>query len=429
MRDVICLGGGLNYTAAVVLAKAGLKVTLIEKDLNFLGGNCLHAGCIPSKNLLHRAKTVLESGEDVFTRKANVDLEKLLKKTFDRIEKNKNAILMQLKAAGVEVIEATGYVTDNGIEVNEEILSAKYIIIGTGSHPRIPDGIEVDNKKIITSKDVFSLTNLPKHIAIYGSGPIGLEFAGYFAALGSKVDLIFRHEHISNKIAPEIVEKMEEQLKLIGVNLIPNTSITKATANKKVGIETNNGKISADMLLVATGRIPNTWMIKTDKIKISKGIDTDDYFETSMQNVFAIGDVNAKLMLAHAARAQALNVANNILGNKEKLNLDNIPKFIYTMPQSYAAAGKMEGKKTIFPLSHLGISGAVMNSDNGMVILYTDEENFINGAEIFAPNAEEIIGIISAALVGEMDKDTLQKAVFPHPTFSEAIDRVLRRVK
>jgi len=148
-----------------------------------------------------------------------------------------------------------------------------------------------------------------------------------------------------------------------------------------------------------------------------------------MKNVFAIGDVNAKLMLAHAARAQTLNVAHNILGNKEKLNLDNIPKFIYTIPLSYAAVGKTEGKKTVFPLSHLGISGAVMNSDNGMVILYTDEENFINGAEIFAPNAEEIIGIISAALAGEMDKDILLKAVFPHPTFSEAIDRVLRRVK
>jgi dihydrolipoamide dehydrogenase len=428
MRDVICLGGGLNYAAAVVLAKAGKKVTLIEKDLNFLGGNCLHLGCIPSKNLLHRAKTVLESSEDVFTKSAEVNVEKLLNKTFERIKKNTKAILTQLKAAGVEVIEGKGYVTDDGVEVNGETLKAKYIIIGTGSHPRIPDGIEVDNKKIITSKDVFSLTKPPKHIAIYGSGPIGLEFAGYFAALNVKVDLIFRHEHIFKKIAPEIIEKMEEQLKLIGVNLIPNTSITKATANKKVEMETNNGKLTADMLLVATGRIPNTWMIKTDKIKISKGIDTDDYFETSMKNVFAIGDVNAKLMLAHAARAEALNVANQILGKKEKLNLSNIPKFIYTMPLSYAAAGRMEGKKTVFPLSHLGISGAVMNSDNGMVILYTDEENFINGAEIFAPNAEEIIGIISAALAGEMDKNTMLKAVFPHPSFSESIDRVLRRV-
>jgi len=279
MRDVICLGGGLNYAAAVVLAKAEKKVTLIEKDLNFLGGNCLHAGCIPSKNLLHRAKTVLESGEDVFTKKSKIDLEKLLKKTFEKIEKNTKAILTQLKAAGVEVIEGKGYVTDDGVEVNGETLKAKYIIIGTGSHPRIPDGIEVDNKKIITSKDVFSLTNLPKHIAIYGSGPIGLEFAGYFAALGSKVDLIFRHEHIFKKIAPEIIEKIEEQLKSIGINLVANTSITKATANKKVEMETNNGKLSADMLLVATGRVPNTWAIKTDKIKISKGIDTDDYLK------------------------------------------------------------------------------------------------------------------------------------------------------
>jgi dihydrolipoamide dehydrogenase len=220
--------------------------------------------------MLHRAKTVLESGEDVFKEKAKLDIKKLLDKTFERIKKNTDGVLMQLKAAGVEVIEGTGYIMDNGIEVNNKKLSAKYIIIGTGSHPRIPEGIEVDNKKIITSKNVFSLTSLPKHIAIYGSGPIGLEFAGYFAALGVKVDLIFRHEHISKKIAPEITQKIEEQLKLIGVNLVANTSITKASANKKVEMQTNNGKLSADMLLVATGRIPNTWMIKTDKIKISK---------------------------------------------------------------------------------------------------------------------------------------------------------------
>jgi dihydrolipoamide dehydrogenase len=147
MRDIICIGGGLNYAAAVVLAKDGLKVTLIEKDLNFLGGNCLHLGCIPSKNLLHRAKTILESSENVFTAKSKIDLAKLLKKTFERIEKNTKAILIQLKAAGVEVIEGKGYVVDDGVEVNGKILKANYIIIGTGSNPRMPEGIEVDNKK------------------------------------------------------------------------------------------------------------------------------------------------------------------------------------------------------------------------------------------------------------------------------------------
>jgi dihydrolipoamide dehydrogenase len=169
--------------------------------------------------------------------------------------------------------------------------------------------------------------------------------------------------------------------------------------------------------------------VKTDKISISKGIDTDEYFETTKPGVFAIGDCNGKLLLAHAARAQALNVANTILGKKAKLNLDNIPKFIYTIPLSYASIGTQGEKKSSFPLNYLGIAGSYLGDKEGIVLAYADKENFITGADIFAPNAEELIGIFASTLAGEMDIATLDKATFPHPTYSEAIDRVIRRFK
>ncbi len=429
MYDVICIGGGLNYPAAVVLAKSGLKVALIEKDLNHLGGTCLNEGCIPSKNLLHRAKTVVESSEDVFKTKAVIDFDKLHKKTAKNLENNRKGIIAQCKTNGIEVIEGEGFVVDEGVKVNDKILNAKNIIIGTGASPRIPEGIEVDRKRIITSKEALTL-NPPKELTIYGSGAIGLEMAGLFASAGTKVNLIFRHEHISKKMNNDIMLTIEKDLKDLGVNLLPNTSIQKAvTKNNKVHITTNNGELESEYLLVATGRVANTSVIKTDKIKISRAIDTNEYFETSLSGVYAIGDCNGKLMLAHAARAQALNVANQILGKKEVLNLDNIPKFIYTMPLSYASVGITTQNSYSFPISHLGISRSMLDDDRGTVIIYVDEEDFLKGAKILAPNAEELISIFATALSGEMDIATMEKTVFPHPTYSEVIDRVIRRVK
>ena len=429
MYDVICIGGGLNYAAAVVLAKAGLKVALIEKDFNHLGGTCLNEGCIPSKNLLHRAKTVVESSEDVFKTKAKIDFDKLHEKTAKNLENNRKGIITQCKASGIELIEGEAFITDEGVKVNNKLLSAKNIIIGTGATPRIPDGIEVDRKRIITSKEALTL-NPPKEITIYGSGAIGLEMAGLFASSGSKVNLVFRHEHISKRMNEEIMLNIEANLKDLGVNLVPNTSIQKAvTKNNKVHITTNNGELQSEYLLVATGRVANTSVIKTDKIKVSKAIDTNEYFETSLSGVYAIGDCNGKLMLAHAARAEALNVAHQILGEKEILNLDNIPKFIYTMPLSYASVGVTTNNSYSFPVSHLGISRSMLDDDRGMVVVYVDEENFLTGAEILAPNAEEIITVFATALAGEMDIDTMEKVTFPHPTYSEVIDRVLRRIK
>jgi len=430
MYDVIIIGGGLGYAAAIVLGKAGKKVALIEKNINHIGGTCLHNGCIPSKNLLHRGKTLLELSKDVFEGKAKINLSKLQEKIDSHIKKSTKAITAQLKAAGVELIEGEGFVTDEGVEVNNKTLKSKNIIIATGSRPRKPEGIEFDYKHIITSKEALEFKKAPKEISIYGSGAIGLEMASFFASIGSKVNLIYRHETISKKFPETITQKLENQLKEIGVNLMPNSPISKAyIKNNKAVMEINGKEITSEYLLVAAGRVPNTDVVKTDKIKVSKGIDTDEYFKTSMPGVYAVGDCNGKLMLAHAARAEALNVANQILGKKEKLNLNNIPKFIYTLPLSYASIGVDSSKTAEFPISHLGISGSYLGDEEGIVRIYADDEGFITGADIFAPNAEEIIGIISAALAAELDIATLDKAVFPHPTYSEAIDRALRRFR
>ena len=430
MYDVICIGGGLNYSAAIVLAKSGMKVALIEKDLNHLGGTCLNEGCIPSKNLLHRTKALLETNEEIFEGNKKINLSKLQEKISTSLAASREGVKSQITAAGVELIEGEAFIVDeNQVKVNDKVLEAKYIIIGSGANPFIPENIEYNGKNIITSNEAIKLKKFPKEIAIYGSGAIGIEFASFFAINGVKTTLIFRHENLSRKFPPEIDKKIQDLLTKNGVILKNNTSITSAKGDKKVIIETNNGKIETAMLLVATGRKPNTDVIKTDKIKVSKGIDTNEHFQTSLENVFAVGDCNGKLQLAHAARAEALNVADFILGKKEVLNLDNIPKFIYTMPLSYANVGVRSENKATFPIKYLGIRAAIPYAEDGEITIYVDDEDFIIGADIFSPYAEEIVGIITTAIESEIDIKTFEKVTFPHPTFSESIDRVLRRFR
>lgn len=431
MYDAVFIGGGLNYAGAIVLAKKGKKVALVEKDMKELGGVCLHHGCIPSKNLLHRAKTAYEIKEDVFSmHKDTLKFDLLQNKIQKHLKKSTDSITLQCKSAGVELIEAEGFVGDKGVYVDDKTVPSNYIVIGTGSSAFVPKEIQIDHENIITSKEALTLKSLPKEIVIYGSGAIGLEFATFFAINGVETTLVYRHDKISRKIHPRLVDKIEEQLKNIGVILMPNSTISKAkNINDKVEVSFDDGKkITTKKLLVATGRMPNTSVVKNDIIEVDRGIVTDEYFETSMQNVFAVGDCNGKLQLAHAARAEVLNVVKNILGKKSILDLSNIPRFIFTLPLSYAFIGNKGVKEASFPLSYLGISSAVTGANLGEVILYADKEDFVCGAEMFTPNAEELIGVFSTALAAELDVNTFKKAVFPHPTFSESIDRVLRRV-
>lgn len=435
MYDIIFIGGGLNYAGAVIAAKKGLKVALIEKNMEHIGGTCLNNGCIPSKHLLHLAKTLINLKNPAFSEaKININLEIALHEIDEILKKSHKSIKIQCINAGVELIEGIGYIIDkNIVEVNEKKLESKYIIIGTGAYPNIPDGIEYNKKSIITSDEALNLKEFPSSIAIYGSGAIGLEMASFFAANSIDTTLIYKHSQISNKIHPMIVKNIENMLKNLGVKLMPNTTILQANGNEnKVKITTKDEEYEFDKLLVATGRKPNIEAIKIDSIKIEKGIITDDFFTTTTPNIYAIGDCNAKLMLAHAARAQVLNVVNTILGDKSKLNLCNIPRFIYTLPMQYASIGLVKKdnpqKESIFPLSSLAISHLVGGKD-GQMIIYADEEDFVIGAEILSPYAEEIISALSVSLSTEADVKTMLDSVFAHPTYSEAIDRALRRLK
>jgi len=438
MYDIIYIGGGLNYAGAIVAAKNGKKVALIESDMNQLGGVCLHKGCIPSKMFLHYSNLIYESQNEIVAGSLHLDMQTLFEKK-DALLKSVTKVV-QKQCSHFELIEGKGkLIAPHQVEVNGKVIEGEYIVIGTGSSPFIPDGIAYNAKDILISDDVLNLQKLPKKIAIYGTGAIGLEMATFFATAGVEVTLINRHEAVLKNGHPSIESAVKMQLEKLGITLVSNHSISKATSTKKgVHISYEDGSSNyIEMLLVATGRRPNVDVIGCEEIEVKHGIVTDSYFETTVANHYAIGDCNGKLQLAHAARAEALNVTERILGkNPRPLNLENVVKFIHTLPMSYAVVGKtkmqLEKEKIAYKESLVTLNqftySVYNHASKGIMVTFVDAEGFILGAEILAPNAEELIATVAMSLAGEMDATQAKRTILAHPTFSEALERTFYKL-
>ena len=437
--DILFLGGGLNYAGAVIASRAGLKCALIEKNPSHLGGTCLHNGCIPSKMYLQAAESIHLSKKPWIHGEVKLDMQKLDDEKEALLAASTKAIGQQCE--NVDMIKGEGeLVAAHTLQIGEKKVTGHYVIIGTGSSSFIPEGIHYDGKQIISSDEMLNLRELPEKIAIYGSGAIGLEMASFFAAAGVKTELIWRQDRLLPKAHPMISKNSMKQMEELGVTLMSEHSIKSAKATQRgVHIHFAEGKEHyVPMLLVATGRKPNTEMIKTEQILIGKkGIETDEHFETSLANHYAIGDCNGKIQLAHAARAEVKYVVQRILGKKPKpVVLDNIVKFIHTLPCSYARVGKTKSeleksgiayKESALPLHGLPFTHT-HEGDLGIFALYADDEGFILGGEIFSPMAEELIAIVSMALAGEMDAATAKSTILAHPTFSESLETAFRKL-
>lgn len=438
MYDIVYIGGGLNYAGAIVAAKNDKKVALIEKDLKQLGGVCLHKGCIPSKMFLHYANLVYESKDDILEGDVKISQKRLFEKKESLLQSVTKVVTKQ--CSHIELIEGEAKViAPHKVQIGSEMIEGEYIVLGTGSSPFIPNGIEYNSKDIIVSDDVLMLEQLPQKISIYGTGAIGLEMASYFATSGADVTLIYKSDVIMRQADPRIADALRAELEKIGVKLLPEHTITAAKSTKKgvhISFEGKSG-IYTPMLLVATGRKPNVDVVTCNDIAVQKGIVTDSNFETTLPKHYAIGDCNAKLQLAHAARAQALHVTQQILGEKPRtLQLEHVVKFIHTLPMSYAYVGKtkmelekegVEYKESLVTLNQFTYS-VYNHALKGMMISYADKEGFILGAEILAPNAEELIATVAMSLAGEMDVQQAKRTILAHPTFSEALERTFYKL-
>jgi len=437
--DILFLGGGLNYAGAVVASKAGLKCALVEKNPEHLGGTCLHNGCIPSKMYLAAADTVRAAKKEHFEGSLSLKMATLDEEKEALLERATQAISRQCR--DVEIIRGEGaLVAPHTVEIDGKKVTGRYVVIGTGSTPFIPEGIAYDGTSVITSDDVLNLREMPQKISVYGDGAIGLEMAGFFAAAGVETELIWRHDALLRKAHPMIGENLKKQLQTLGVTLSPDRSIQSAKTTKR-GVHIvydDGGEHYTPTLLVATGRRPNTAPVRTEAVAVERrGIVTDAHFETTCPGHYAIGDCNGKLQLAHAARAEVLYVVKRILGkDPEPIDLDRVVKFIHTLPCSYAVVGQgkaaLETSGTQYRESVVPLAGLPFphthDGDLGMMILYSDAEGFVIGGELFCPGSEELIAAVSMALAGELDAATASRTILAHPTFSESLERAFSKL-
>lgn len=440
--DVAVIGGGPGgYVAAIKAAQAGKKTVIVEKE-NF-GGTCLNVGCIPTKalvktvNMYEDAKRAAEFGiEGIDQSKLSVSMEKL--------QARKNAVVQQLvggvnallRGNKVTIMNGAGSLKDaHTVAVDGgKTFTAEYLILATGSETLMPGFIEYEGKtNIITSTEALSLTEVPESMTVIGGGVIGVEFAYIYANLGTKVTIVELMDTILPMVDAEIAKLATKSLQKAGVVFHTGAKVKKVSGNKVVFEEKGaEASVESQYTLMAVGRAPYTEGLNAEAVGIEfdrKAIRTNEHMRTNIDNIFAIGDLNAKSMLAHTASREAEVAVANILGKPETMNYDYIPSCIYMEPE-IACVGLTEqqarekyGKIKVgkFPMSANGKSLIEGDKSGMMKVILDAEYNEILGVHMFAVHATDMIAEIVAAMNLEATAEEIIASVHPHPTVSEAV--------
>ena len=453
MYDLIILGGGpAGYNAAERAAEGKLKTLLLEGRA--LGGVCLNEGCIPTKTLLYSAKIYDYAKHSAEYRVkfdgASIDHSFVIDRKDKIVKTLVGGIAATLKKKGVEVISENGCVkgkTADGftVEAGGKEYSAKQLLICTGSTASVPPipGLResVASGFAMTNREILACKKLPKQLVVIGGGVIGLEMASYFNSVGSKVTVIEMLDHIAGPTDREISSILQKNYKKKGIEFLLGAKVTSVGADC-VNYELNGKAESAkcDAVLVSIGRRAMTAGVGLENIGVltERGaIVTTDEMKTSVPGVWAAGDVNGKLMLAHTAYREGEVAVNNILGAKDRVNYSSIPSVIYTNPE-VASVGetsesvKEKGIDAITESITLRYSGryvAENEGGDGIVKLIVDKEHHkVLGVHMIGNYASEIIYGAAIMVEREMRVDSLKKFVFPHPTVGEVIREALYEI-
>ena len=447
-QAVVIGGGPGGYVCAIRLAQLGLKTACIESR-GSLGGTCLNIGCIPSKSLLnlseefHKVKDLSNKGIEVGQVKLN--LSKMMKSKDKAVTVLTKGVEFLLKKNKVTYFKGTGsFKSKNKIlikdsENKETHVEADKIIIATGSLPVSLQGVEFDEKVIVSSTGALKLEQVPKKMVVVGGGYIGLEMGSVWSRLGTEVHVVEFLDHITPGMDKEISTEFMKILKKQKINFHLQhkvEQIKKNSTNATVSTLDKEGKkkdFDCDVVLVSVGRKPNTIGLNLDKVNIDldkkNRIKTDKNFKTNQDNIYAIGDVIAGPMLAHKAEDEGIAVAENIAGQSGHVNNDTIPGVIYTTPE-VASIGKTEEqlkelniKYKIGKISFMANSRAKAIDDaEGFVKILADEKtDKVLGAHLIGPHAGELIAEIGVAMEFGASSEDIARTCHAHPTFSEAV--------
>ena len=443
--QVVVIGGGPGgYVAAIRAAQLGLKTSLIEKDI--VGGLCLNWGCIPSKALLRNAEVLnlIKNSKEfgIHIDNFSPDFSEAVKRSRKVVKKLTSGVGFLLKKNKVELISDTATINNSNeikLQNSDKIITADNIILATGSNFREFPNMPVDEKRVITSRQALELNDVPKKIAIVGGGATGIEFSYIFNAYGSDVTIIELADRILNKEDLDVSKELTKLYEKKGINILPNTQINNLEVSDKsvlanLSIDGEESSMEFDILMVAVGAEANTNNLGLENvgIELDNGwIKIDEYMNTNISNIYAIGDVTGKLLQAHVASHQGVVAVEKIAGlNPEPIkNYLDMPRAIYCEPQ-VASIGlteeeaKEQGYKIktgTFPLAASGKALGLGDTEGFSKLIFDSEIGELLGAHLIGSNVSELLGEIGILKLLEGSSKEIGDLVHPHPTISEVL--------
>ena len=445
--DFAVIGAGpAGYIAAKKAAAAGKKVLLVEKSK--LGGVCLNEGCVPSKTLLQAAKTYHHARHgSVFGVEAEgltFDFPKAHQHKNNVMNKMRDGIAGLMKKYKVEVVEGEAKLLPNShVEISGEIHEATDILLCTGSSPAIPPIPGVDLENVVDSSGILIRETLPNHLVVVGGGVIGCEFACMYASVGVPVTVLEAMPQICPNLDTEISASLREGLAKKGVSFILEAKVESIRADRVSYVDdSGTNELEADLVLVATGRRPNTENLGLEELGLDiddrGGVRVDSRGATNIPGLWAAGDVTGEAWLAHAASRMAEVVVNNITGRKDHMRHDSMPAVVYTSPEvavvgltkEEAEARGIKVKVGRIPMAINARYLAENPNETGFckVVLDADTRRLL-GVHMVGGACSEMIFGATAMLETELREEEIEEVVFPHPTTSEIIKDVFMAVR
>ena len=447
--DILVIGAGPGgYVAAIRASQLGFKVGVIEREA--LGGICLNWGCIPTKALLKSAQVFeyISHSEEygIKTKGAEVEFDAIIKRSRDVAGGMSKGVQFLFKKNKIEAIMGSAHIKANRIvevtnaEGKVETYTANHIILATGARSRQLPGIEQDGKHIVGYREAMTLKTQPKSMVVVGSGAIGVEFAYLYAAIGTEVTIVEYQDRILPREDKDVSKEMAKIFKKKGIKLLTESQVLGVKTTKGgCSVEVKDLKkgststLQADIVLSAVGVTPNTDNLGLEEagIKVERGIvQVDDYYRTSAQGVYAIGDIVKGPALAHVASAEGILCVEKIAGHDvEPLDYGNLPNCTYSVPE-VASVGMTEDeakeagytlKIGKFPFSASGKASAAGAKEGFVKVIFDAKYGEWLGAHFIGANVTEMIAEVVTARKLETTGHEIIKAVHPHPTMSEAV--------
>ena len=451
--DLLVIGGGPGgYLCAERAAQGGLKVALFEKRA--LGGTCLNEGCIPTKTLLNSSKMYRHATEStafgVTVTGATYDHAKVIDRKNKVVKTLVSGVGATMSANKVTVISGDAKIAGRveggfAVEANGTTYNGRRLAIASGSETVVPPmpGLRegLASGFVVTNREVLDMKELPKDLVVIGGGVIGLEMAYYFASVGVKVTVIEMMPKIAGSTDPEICKVLQDAFVKRGMVFKLSSKVLEVKANSVVYEENGEKKeIACDKVLLSAGRKPSTANMGLETLGLEMdraAIVVDRHLCTTVQNVYAIGDCNGKVMLAHTAYREAEVAVNHMLGRPDEMRYNAIPSVLYSDPEVAsvglsADAAKEQGmniKEVKVPMIYAGRYVAENENGKGFIKLVVDtDRKRLVGCHMVGSYASEIIMTATMMVDTELTPNRLQKMVFPHPTVGEIIREALFQI-